>query len=210
MTTMRGQPPGRAGRLWLERRLGVATRGGDLLEQKLRILIAEEQRFALLSERTEREWVAAVRDLDVWLLRAGLTSGQRGLRLASPSSQATAEVHWRLTMGVKYPVEATCEIPEIEASDPVPDSTALLRARSAARRAVRAGVDHSVAAAALAAVSVEIAATRRQVRAVHRRWIPSLESARRTLATTLDDQEHDEAVRLRWAIHPSRTMGDRT
>jgi vacuolar-type H+-ATPase subunit D/Vma8 len=113
-------------------------------------------------------------------------------------------------MGVKYPVAATCRPPDIGVSDPVPDSTALLHARTAARRAVRAGVDHAVAAAGLAAVTAEIAAVRRQVRAVRRRWIPALESARRTLAAALDDQEHDEAVRLRWAIHPSRDDGDRT
>ncbi|MEZ5184460.1 MAG: V-type ATP synthase subunit D [Candidatus Nanopelagicales bacterium] len=209
MTTMRGQPPGRAGRLWLERRVGVASRGGDLLEQKLRILLAERQRFTLLSERTDREWTAAVQEMDKWMLRAGMASGQRGLRLATPSESATAEVEWRLTMGVQYPVRARCGLPQIEGSEPVPDSTALLHARAAARRAVAAGVAHAVAAAALAAVSEEIASTRRQVRAVRRRWIPALESARQTLATALDDQEHDEAVRLRWANGVSRTPGDR-
>ena len=209
MTTMRGQPPGRAGRLWLERRAGVADRGADLLEQKLRILIAEEQRFRLRSERTSREWATAVQEMDTWMLRAGLASGQRALRLATPSESATADVEWHLTMGVQYPVRATCEVPEVERSDPVPDSTALLHARSAARRAVSAGVAHAVAMAALTAVSEEITSTRRQVRAVRRRWIPALESARRTLATTLDDQEHDEAVRLRWASGASHTPGDR-
>jgi V/A-type H+-transporting ATPase subunit D len=207
--TVRGQPPGRAGRLWLERRIGVAARGGDMLEQKLRILLAEQERFTLLSERTAREWTAAVRDLDLWVLRAGLTGGQRGLRLASPAAEAAVDVEWQLTMGVKYPVRATCRIPDVEASAPVPDSTSVLDARAAARRAVRAGVDHAVASAALAAVGAEIAATRRQARAVRRRWIPALESARDALATALDDQEHDEAVRLRWASDRSAREVDR-
>ena len=34
---VRGQPPGRAGRVWLQRRLDVASRGATMLETKLRI-----------------------------------------------------------------------------------------------------------------------------------------------------------------------------
>ena len=58
-TALRGLPPGRAGRLWLQRRLDVATRGGDLLEQKLRILVAEEEAYTLQSERTRAAWESA-------------------------------------------------------------------------------------------------------------------------------------------------------
>ena len=90
---LRGLPPGRAGRMWLARRLAVAERGADLLEHKLRILVAEEQSFALLAERTQAEWEAAVRELDRWMLRAALLSGERGLRLASDG--ADAEVRHR-------------------------------------------------------------------------------------------------------------------
>jgi V/A-type H+-transporting ATPase subunit D len=64
--TIRGLPPGRAGRMWLVRRLDVAQRGADLLEHKLRILITEEHDFSLRAERARREWEAAVAELDRW------------------------------------------------------------------------------------------------------------------------------------------------
>ncbi len=201
---LRGLPPGRAGRMWLRRRLVVAVRGGDLLEQKLRILVSEEQSFALQAEQTQTEWVAAVRDLERWVLRATLLSGARGLRLADDRGAAEVEIGWRLTMGVRYPAEASFQLPQRDGGRPTPDNSALLEAVGAAERAVRAGVAHAVASAALAAVQEEISSTRRQLRAVRERWIPRLESARTALTVALDDQEHDEGVRLRWAADRAR------
>jgi V/A-type H+-transporting ATPase subunit D len=190
--------------MWLNRRLAVASRGAGLLEQKLRILMAEEQRFALLAERTQVEWEAAVTDLERWMLRSALLSGERGLRLASGVEVAEVAVQWRQTMGVRYPAWATCRIPEPTLSDPLPANTALVQAVGASRRAVQAAVDQAVAATALAAVRAEIVSTRRQLRAVRDRWTPRLESARRDLTIALDDQEHDEGVRMRWAAAPTR------
>ena len=205
MTTakLRGLPPGRAGRMWLGRRLAVAERGADLLEQKLRILVAEEQSFALLAERTQGEWEASVRDLERWMLRAALLSGERGWRLACDGEHAQAEIEWRQTMGVRYPARSSCRMPLRDPSDPAPANTALVHAATAAERAVRAGVDQAVAVTALIAVRAEIVSTRRQLRAVRDRWTPRLESARRALTLALDDQEHDEGVRLRWAAGPT-------
>jgi V/A-type H+-transporting ATPase subunit D len=190
--------------MWLERRLAVAERGADLLERKLRILLAEEQAFALLAERTQGEWEAAVRDLDLWMLRSALLSGERGARLACDGAGAEVQVEWRQTMGVRYPARSSCRLPERSQSDPGPVNTALGHALGSAERATRAGVDHAVASHALAAVQAEIGVTRRQLRAVRDRWTPRLESARRSLAIALEDQEHDEGVRLRWAAAPDR------
>lgn len=207
--TVHGQPPGRAGRMWLDRRIAVATRGGNLLEQKLRILLDLQERFALLAERTQVEWEQAVRDLEVWTTRAGLVSGQRGLRMAGAADPAQVHVVWNLTMGVRHPADATCVLPEGLPTDAVPDSAALLQARQAARRVVRAGVDQAVAGTALDAVRAEIVTTRRQLRAVQTRWLPRLEEARRVLGMALDDQEHDEALRLRWSADASLGRGAR-
>lgn len=202
-TRLRGLPPGRAGRMWLSRRLTVATRGGDLLEQKLRILMAEEQDFSLLVERTQVAWTDAARALDGWLLRSALLSGERALRLACDGESAGVDIEWRLTMGARYPAAADCTIPDRPATAFTPDNTALRHAISAAEQALRAGVDHAVATAALASVQQEISATRRQLRAIRDRWIPRLESAHDELMIALDEQEHDEQVRLRWAAGPS-------
>lgn len=204
-TTMRGLPPGRAGLMWLARRSAVATRGADLLERKLRILLAEEKDYALLEQRTQQEWARAVGELDLWMLRSALISGQRAVRLAGDGAQCEVEVTWQLTMGVRYPTSATCRIPELPDSGFTPDNAALREAVPVAQRAVLAGVDHAVASAAHAAVVAEITTTRRQLRALRERWVPRLQTAHRHLLMALDDQEHDEHVRLRWAADPTRS-----
>jgi V/A-type H+/Na+-transporting ATPase subunit D len=201
---LRGLPPGRAGRMWLTRRLAVATRGADLLEQKLRILLAEEQDFSLQAERTQEAWVQAVAELDRWLLRSALLSGERGLRLATGDAPAVVDIEWRMTMGARYPASVECTVPEPAAAFG-PDNTALRHSVTAAEETVRAGAEHAVATTALAAVQSEIASTRRQLRALRDRWVPRLEAAHAQLMITLDDQEHDEQVRLRWAAAPTRT-----
>lgn len=202
---LRGLPPGRAGRMWLTRRLAVATRGADLLENKLRLLLAEQQEFTLMTERTGAEWEASVAELERWMLQSALLSGERGVRLASDGTDAAVEIAWRLTMGVRYPAESITEIPPRRPPAFAPDNTGLRHASRAAERAVSAGVHHAVATTALTAVGREIASTRRQLRAIRERWIPRLQSGLFGLVRALDEQEHDEHVRLRWAANPSRT-----
>jgi len=204
MTTIRGLPPGRAGLAWLARRRTVATRGAYLLERKLRILLAEEQDYALLAERTRAEWDQSVRELEQLMLRSALLSGERGLRHATDGATADAEIEWRLTMGVRYPAAATCTLPRPGAV-PLADNAALPLARPAAEHAVRSAVDHAVASRALTAIRTEIAATRRQLRALQQRWLPRLDAAHAGLLIQLDDQEHEEHVRMRWAADPARS-----
>jgi len=202
-TRLRGLPPGRAGRMWLARRLEVATRGGELLEQKLRILLSEEQDFALRAARARTEWESAVTDLDQWTLRSAMLSGERAVRLASNGETASVHVVWRLTMGVHYPAAAECTIPSPAATAFTPDNSAVAQAARAAERVVRAGADCAVAETALGSVRAEAHATRRKLRALRERWIPRLEAAQSTLLLALDDEEHDEHVRLRWAAGPT-------
>ena len=49
-------PPGRAGRLWLQRRLETARRGAGLLDRKLRILQAELDQARESAAQTAAEW----------------------------------------------------------------------------------------------------------------------------------------------------------
>jgi V/A-type H+-transporting ATPase subunit D len=63
-----------------------------------------------------------------------------------------------------------------------------------------------VAATALRSVRAEVQATRRKLRAIRERWVPRLEAAKAALLVSLDDQEHEEHVRLRWA---AAAEGDR-
>ena len=208
-TRIRGLPPGRAGLPWLARRRVVAARGSDLLERKLRILVAEEQDYALRAERTSALWEQAVGELDRWMLQSALLSGERGLRLATDGADAEALVDWHVTMGVRYPAQATCALPSRPGGFR-PDNTALHHAAAAAHRAVETAVDHAVATAALTAIRAEIASTRRQLRALEQRWLPRLDAARDRLLIQLDDMEHDEHVRLRWTADATRSGRART
>lgn len=201
MTSIRGTPPGRAGRVWLHHRLEVAERGAGLLENKLRILAAEEQRFALLVARNEREWTEAVAEADLWLSRARVISGQRGLRLAAAPSPAAVEVQWETTMGVHYPSRALTQIPEPPLDAATPDNSALVLARQAYQRAIVVGADYATAARALSAVRHEVNATRRRLRALEKRWTPRLVDATNRLADDLEEQEREDGIRMRWGAN---------
>jgi len=69
-------PPGRAGRLWLVRRLETARSGAGLLDRKLRILQAELARRQRAAAQTARSWESGQADAQAWLLRAALLGGR--------------------------------------------------------------------------------------------------------------------------------------
>jgi len=204
MRRLRRMPPGRAGRQWLANRLQSAERAADLLDRKLRVLLIDQERFRLLEERTRAEWHASWQTADLWILRAAVLGGERDVRLSSPLELADATISWANVMGVRYPVEATCEVPELAASHRGPGSTALVEATVAYRQAIRAAVAHAAADAARRIVEAEIAATRRQLRAITDRWIPMLANASRELSRELDETERAENFRLRWAASSDR------
>lgn len=199
MPRIRNLPPGRAGRVWLQRRLEVARRGGDLLDQKLRLLHTERQRLTLLTERTAAAWQEAAQEADRWLLRGALLGGQRGIRLAAQEALADVEVTWTYLMGVRYPSEARFTAPPVEPAEAPPDNAALVGAREAHARAADAAVAHAAAEAALRVVQAEELATRRRLRAIEDRWMPRLQEALAQIQLGLEEQEHAEGLRLRWA-----------
>jgi V/A-type H+-transporting ATPase subunit D len=187
----------------LTHRLAIARRGADLLDHKLRILRVESQRLALLAGRTSAAWVAANRDADLWLHRAELLGGQRAVRLARDGVPADVQIAWAQSMGVRYPAEATCTLPPVSTASP-PGNAAIPAAREAFRRALEAAVQQAVAEAAVEVVRLEEAATRRRLRAIEERWIPRLDAALAETQLALDEQEHADGVRLRWAADQQR------
>ncbi len=191
-------PPGRAGRLWLLGRLQLAQRGLDLLDRKLRILRREQERLALLAQRSGDDWRRACRDAETWLLRAALLGGQRAIRLAADGQPADVTITWRDTMGIRYPAEATCSFPE-RASPSLAGTAALDRAAAAHRAALAAAVQHAAVTAAIGTVEREVAATQQRLRAIQDRWVPRLQAALAELELGLDELEHADAVRLRRA-----------
>lgn len=197
-------PPGRAGRLWLRHRLAVAERGVGLLEQKLRVLQAAQQRLRDEAERAERVWLTSAAEADLWGLRAGLAGGQRSLRMAAPHERAEVHLPWVTVMGVRYPGDASCAPPTGEPGDGVvTGSAAVVRARTAYELALQAAVCHAAGGAAVRVVDAEITTTRQRQRALRKHWIPRLRQALIDVELALEEQDRAEAVRRRWAATTS-------
>jgi V/A-type H+-transporting ATPase subunit D len=204
VSRLRGVPPGRAGRLWLQRRLDTAERGAVLLDQKHRILRAEQQRLVILEEATRVEWERAARDAATWAARAGIVAGRDGLRAPPGAEPWDVTVTWTSLMGVRYAADATCRPPPADPSAPPPSGSAAAVAAQRHGLAVEAAVRHAVAASAVRGVEAELARTRRRRRAIEDRWLPRLRVALTELTLALEDQEHDDAVRRRWsAMRPA-------
>ena len=193
-------PPGRAGRLWLTRRLAVARRGADLLDRKLQVLRRELDGRHDSAARAAAEWEHRRADADSWLLRAALLGGERAIRLGAADTFAEVTISYGATMGVRYPADATC-------ITPLPvcrDGPALAAAREAHRAALAAAVRHAAVAEALRVLEAETTATRNRLRAVRDRWIPRLEQALAEVTFALEELERADAARLRLAAGTGR------
>ena len=191
-------PPGRAGRMWLRRRLGTAERGRDQLDRKLRILLPELQRLRIQAGRLRAQWAAACADASTWLLRATLLGGQDVLRKAEPSAPVEIELTWTTAMGLRYPVDVTIVNPVEELPMPAGNS-AIGPATAAFRTALRCGVRAAAADDAVRRVEAEIAVTRRRLRALEKRWLPWLQDALTGLEQSVELAEQEDGMRLRRA-----------
>jgi len=201
MTRISRIPPGRAGRLWLRRRIGTAERGRDQLERKLRILVPELQRRRIKAERHRADWAAARRDADTWLLRAVLLGGQDAVRNASAPRPVTVLLHVETSMGLSYPVDATLS-PPVQ-SPYLPGSTAVVHAGEAHRTALLAGVRTAAAEEAVRRVETETVTTRRRLRGLEKRWLPELQQALAALELSLEQAEQEDNMRLRTGVTSS-------
>jgi V/A-type H+-transporting ATPase subunit D len=189
-------PPGRAGRLWLDRRLSAARRAADLLDRKLRILRAELSVLQDAAERTRRDWLELAAAADRSLLIAAMLGGQRAVRLATGGGYADVEVAFTVTIGIRHPTGGTCAPPpgpEPWVGQPVE------QARMAHRAALAAAVSHAAASRAAQTVAAETTATRYRLRAIRDRLIPVLEQARAQVVLSIDELERADGARLRRA-----------
>lgn len=199
MAELHRVPPGRAGKLWLDRRLRTGQAAADLLDRKLRILTERQRELTGLAERTSAQWRAAWQEADRWDRRGAATGGRRELRLAAPAELARVTVDWVDQMGVRYPAAARCTPPGPAPDDRLPGTAALVAAAAAYRTALAAAAEAAAAAAAATAVATELDRTRRRLHAINDRWLPRLEAALRERSAALAEQELAETVRLRWA-----------
>lgn len=199
MVEPRGLPPGRAGRIWVRRRLATAQRAAQLLDRKLQVLRSEQARLRDEDARAERLWTEANAEAQRWLLRSAVLGGEREIRMAA-APPVVVEVSWPTVMGTRYPA-----VERITAPDPVagssrsPGTSAVHLTASAFTRALDAAVRRAAASGALAAVTAEVTRTAQRLHAIDDRWVPRLEAAREAVSRRLDEAERDETIRLRWA-----------
>jgi len=196
--TIRGMPPGRAGRLWLERRIGVARRAADVLDRRLRILAAHQARLEADAGRAEADWRGRHTEAATWLLRVAVLGHRRGIRTAAADRpEAEIELGREVVAGVAYPV-----LVRFTAGDRPPSAApvATAAAEPAARAcaaALEAAVRYALTDAAARAVRTEAEQTRVRRRAVEDRWLPRLEERLHALNAELEEQERAEATSRR-------------
>jgi len=201
-------PPGRAGRLWLRRRLEVARRGHDVLEQKQHALRRELERIDGVLAEARSAWDERARDAETWWQRAAILAGERPLELARSSvhSRADVRLQWHNALGVVYPSEAGVAFQPGELF-PAGGSSALAYAAEAHRRALDAAAELGAAEVAHTRTQRELNATTLRLRALERRWIPEHERVLHDVELALDESDREEAARIRWVIRRHERAG---
>ena len=199
------RPPGRAGRLWLGRRLDVARRADDVLDQKRRALRRAVDEAERLCEEARREWEPVAREAETWWNRAAVLAGERTLDLALHDVERPAGVRigWKNTLGVEHPADPLVDVPAAPAF-PAGGSAALAYAAQMHGRALEAAAELGVAQLVRERTAAELQRTTQRLRALERRWIPEHEHALRELELALDEGDREEAARTRWAIRRIR------
>ncbi|MEV7391864.1 MULTISPECIES: V-type ATP synthase subunit D [unclassified Streptomyces] len=192
-------PAGRAGRLRLRRSLATALRGADLLECKLRLLLDRERVARRAAQEAGEVWRQRLAEADTWLVRGVLLGGEAALAEAVPTDRAGVDITWAALMGVRHPATVSWTDPVRSPEEPTPPNSALAYAETAYRAAVRAAAEHTVHRAAADLLAAEAVRTRQRVRALRRHWIPRLRDELRAVELALEEGEHEEAVRRRWA-----------
>lgn len=201
---LHGVPPGRAGRVWLRRRVLTAQRGRDQLDRKLRILMPERRRLRDLLDGNRHDWSVAWREADSWLLRAAELGGEDCIRVASSHQPAMISIQRGMSMGVVYPVSASIVRGQAEPQR-LWGNSALAPAQEAVWRTVEAGARLAVTEESLRCLDREISLTRRRLRALDQRWLPRLSDALHDLELALEQEEQEEGIRVR---HAERARSD--
>jgi V/A-type H+-transporting ATPase subunit D len=191
-------PPGRAGRPWLARRLDVATRGAELLDDKQRALLRERARLVPAVAEAREQWRRLAGEAELWLVRAALLGGERQLALATPDDDAPASVivRWQTVLGVTCPVDAQVSGPP-PGGAAIAGSAAIIEAAAAHRRALESAARAAVAIRALTLIETELRATSLRRNAIRHRWIPAHERALTDLDAALEESEREDAARVR-------------
>ncbi len=194
-------PPGRAGQVWLRRRLATAHRGIDILSRKQRLLSDERDRRQPHAAAARAAWIEASTEAERWCSRSLRVGHRNQIALVSAQIQAPADVSvdWHNVMAVAIPAKATCEFPDFGLAGASGGSSATDRALVALADAVSKAAEHAAIQRALTNIDAELLQTRRRLRLLERRRVPQLEQALRASRERLAQSEREDILRLRWA-----------
>jgi vacuolar-type H+-ATPase subunit D/Vma8 len=211
MTTTMNGARSRAARLHVITRLDLARRAVDLLHSKEQALQRERARLDVHAERARNAWDRSADEAATWLQRARAMGATDELDVIVAQGPQPAEIaiDWQVSMGIAYPGDVHCT-PAVQ-----PDLTAsatLAPTMQAHHRALDAAATHAATRTALARLDAELATTRRRRRAIGDRLVPRLEDDLRALELDLDEQDREEALRVRLAggrqTSPRQNVGE--
>jgi|SRR5579862_5172670 len=193
-------PPGRAGRIWLVKRLEIARRGAELLDRKRQALLRERGRVRQEAAEARRAWEDAVGQVRLWSARTAMLDGAARIELLARHVQEPASVQlaWSNLMGARIPSTDATTIPEPPPLSALGGSSAAVLLARAACEATRAAARHAAAERAQEELSSELARAARRLRALEQRWIPQHEQALARLDLALDESGREQAARVRW------------
>jgi V/A-type H+-transporting ATPase subunit D len=193
--------PGRAGQVWLRRRLETARRGIDILSRKQRLLAVERERREPQAAAAHTAWIDACAEAELWCTRALRLGHQHQIAMVAAhlAAPATVTVDWRNVMAVSIPDNAHCQFPDLGVASASGGSSATDRAVEALAGAVEAAAAHAAIQRALDNIDAELLQTRRRLRLLERRRLPQLERSLSKSRERLEQSEREDTLRLRWA-----------
>ena len=193
----------RADLLELKREHEVVDEGHRFLDEK-RVLLARELLARIADcERLQQEFAALEHGAHQVLIEATEALGLEELQLYPPrdgSALGLRRRHGRF-LGIQLPqIAVDTPVPETTTERPAihrPAAEALAEAYAPLiELAVRLAAEH----AALLRIEAEYRKTQRRVRALEKIMLPELAAAERALEAALEEQELEEAVRVRLAV----------
>ncbi|MGZ4171788.1 MAG: V-type ATP synthase subunit D [Solirubrobacteraceae bacterium] len=195
-------PPGRAGRTWLVGRLETARRGAELLDRKRQALLREQARVSNEADAARRAWREAAARAEMWSARAALLDGAGRLEVLARhvDHPATLTVGWSNLMGARVPSLDTIVIPAPWPVSALGGSSAAVIAARACGDATQAAARWAVSEHAELELSFELGRTARRLRGLRDRLIPELEAALADLNLVLDENQREQAARVRWLM----------
>ena len=203
-------PPGRAGRIWLVRRLDVARRGAELLDRKRQVLLRELAQVRTEAADAERAWHDAAAQVALWSARAAILDGPGRLELLARHAQqpASLELSWTNLMGARLPSVERIDLPDPPPLSALGGSSATVLLARACADATRAAVRYVALQRAEAELSAELRRAARRLRALQNRWIPQHEAALASLDLALDESQREQSARARWVLRGLRRRED--